>query len=118
MRYEGGGAAVSTGGRGTGEGDWGGGGWGGGWGAGMGAAKALYDYRCGYSSVDEFITRSHCGPGPCSWLISSKPHVASGSDEFVTGHHMWRPDPPLSFLLLATFRPSKLKIATLATIRH
>ena len=77
MRQEGGGEAVSTSGRGTGEGDWGGGG--GRWGAGMGAAKALYDYRCGYSSVDEFFTRSHCGPGPCSWLISLMPHVASGS---------------------------------------
>ena len=77
MGYKGGGAAVSTGGRGTGLprggglGGWAedGGGGGGGWGAGMGAAKALYNYRCGFSSVDEFITRSHCGPGPCSWLF-------------------------------------------------
>ena len=77
MGYKGGGAAVSTGGRGTGLPR--GGGLGGGWMAGMGAAKALFDYRCGFSSVDELITRSDCGPGPCSWLISLMPHVASGS---------------------------------------
>ena len=77
VRYEGGGLALSTGGKGGGGAE----------GVGGGAVRACRHKwflpaspspLFGFSGVDEFIPWSHCGSKPCSWLISKDTTVAIG----------------------------------------